>query len=113
MGIATVVGRSLHLAPPFVGPVRHRSSAPGMSGADLSQSGSIPFPNSVRSVTRSPAEAGSPPGAAGQPGGTCEVVAIDGPSGAGKSTVARLLAQQLDYQYLDTGAMYRAITWHL
>lgn len=37
-------------------------------------------------------------------------IAIDGPAGAGKSTVARLLAQKLDYLYLDTGAMYRAIT---
>lgn len=36
------------------------------------------------------------------------VVALDGPSGTGKSTVARRLAQQLDAQYLDTGAMYRA-----
>ena len=41
-----------------------------------------------------------------------EVVAIDGPSGAGKSTVARLCADRLDFQYLDTGAMYRAVTWH-
>jgi cytidylate kinase len=39
-------------------------------------------------------------------------VAIDGPSGAGKSTVARQLAQRLGFQFLDTGAMYRAITWH-
>lgn len=38
------------------------------------------------------------------------VVAIDGPSGAGKSTVARQLAQQLGFAFLDTGAMYRAIT---
>jgi cytidylate kinase len=41
-----------------------------------------------------------------------EVVAIDGPSGAGKSTVARALAQRLGFAYLDTGAMYRAVTWH-
>lgn len=41
-----------------------------------------------------------------------EVVAIDGPSGAGKSTVARQLAQRLGFSFLDTGAMYRAITWH-
>lgn len=41
-----------------------------------------------------------------------EVVAIDGPSGAGKSTVARALAERLGYSFLDTGAMYRAITWH-
>lgn len=37
-------------------------------------------------------------------------IAIDGPAGAGKSTVARLVAQRLGYKYLDTGAMYRAIT---
>jgi cytidylate kinase len=39
------------------------------------------------------------------------VVAIDGPAGAGKSTVARRLAQRLGFRYLDTGAMYRALTW--
>ncbi len=38
-------------------------------------------------------------------------VAIDGPSGTGKSTVSRLLAQRFGGQYLDTGAMYRAVTW--
>ncbi len=37
------------------------------------------------------------------------VVAIDGPAGAGKSTVARLLARELSYLYIDTGAMYRAV----
>ena len=41
-----------------------------------------------------------------------DVVAIDGPSGAGKSTIARRLAARLGYSFLDTGAMYRAITWH-
>jgi pantoate ligase/cytidylate kinase len=39
------------------------------------------------------------------------IVAIDGPAGAGKSTVARLVAQALNLLYLDTGAMYRAVTW--
>jgi len=39
------------------------------------------------------------------------VVAIDGPAGAGKSTVARALADRLGFRYLDTGAMYRALTW--
>ncbi|MGI6037873.1 MAG: (d)CMP kinase [Limnochordia bacterium] len=41
------------------------------------------------------------------------VIAIDGPAGAGKSTVARRLAQVLGYTYIDTGAMYRAITLYL
>jgi cytidylate kinase len=39
------------------------------------------------------------------------IVAIDGPAGAGKSTVAQRLAEQLGFRYLDTGAMYRALTW--
>ena len=38
------------------------------------------------------------------------IIAIDGPAGAGKSTVARALARRLGYLYLDTGAMYRAVT---
>lgn len=38
-------------------------------------------------------------------------IAIDGPAGAGKSTVAHLVAQKLNYLYIDTGAMYRAVTW--
>ena len=37
------------------------------------------------------------------------IVTIDGPSGAGKSTISRLLARELGYAYLDTGAMYRAV----
>ena len=39
------------------------------------------------------------------------IVAIDGPAGAGKSSVARALAARLGFKYLDTGAMYRALTW--
>jgi cytidylate kinase len=39
------------------------------------------------------------------------IIAIDGPAGAGKSTVARTLAERLGFRYLDTGAMYRALTW--
>jgi len=39
------------------------------------------------------------------------IIAIDGPAGSGKSTSAKLLAQKLGYLYIDTGAMYRAITF--
>ena len=42
-----------------------------------------------------------------------KIIAIDGPSGAGKSTVARLLAEELGFQYLDTGALYRAVALNL
>lgn len=38
-------------------------------------------------------------------------IAIDGPAGAGKSTIAKLLAEKLNYVYIDTGAMYRAVTY--
>lgn len=38
-------------------------------------------------------------------------IALDGPAGAGKSTVARLVAKELGFVYVDTGSMYRAITW--
>jgi len=38
------------------------------------------------------------------------IIAVDGPSGAGKSTVARILAKRLGFLYIDTGAMYRALT---
>lgn len=40
-------------------------------------------------------------------------IAIDGPAGAGKSTIARMVAKRLGYVYVDTGAMYRAVTWHM
>ncbi len=39
------------------------------------------------------------------------IIAIDGPSAVGKSTIAKLIAQKLGYLYIDTGAIYRAITW--
>ncbi|WP_284640275.1 (d)CMP kinase [Paenibacillus silviterrae] len=40
-------------------------------------------------------------------------IAIDGPAGAGKSTIARLVAEALGFVYVDTGAMYRAVTWKI
>ncbi len=40
-------------------------------------------------------------------------IAIDGPAGAGKSTIARRLAQELGYQYVDTGAIYRTVAYFL
>ncbi|MCA9732400.1 MAG: (d)CMP kinase [Deferribacteres bacterium] len=43
-------------------------------------------------------------------GKTHEIIAIDGPAGSGKSTTARLVAQKLGFTYLDTGALYRAVT---
>jgi len=39
------------------------------------------------------------------------IIAIDGPSGSGKSTTARAIAQRANWSYLDTGALYRAVTW--
>lgn len=39
------------------------------------------------------------------------IIAIDGPAGSGKSTASRIVADRLNYLYVDTGAMYRALTW--
>ncbi|MBE3128166.1 MAG: (d)CMP kinase, partial [Actinobacteria bacterium] len=39
-----------------------------------------------------------------------KIITIDGPAGSGKSTIAKLLARELGFNYIDTGAMYRAIT---
>jgi cytidylate kinase len=39
------------------------------------------------------------------------IIAIDGPAGSGKSTVARLIASRLDFKYIETGSMYRAVAW--
>jgi small subunit ribosomal protein S1 len=40
-----------------------------------------------------------------------KIVTVDGPAGSGKSTIAKLLANRIGYSYLDTGALYRAVTW--
>ena len=45
--------------------------------------------------------------------GLYKIITIDGPSGAGKSTVAKLIADKLGFKYLDTGAMYRAVTLYI
>lgn len=45
--------------------------------------------------------------------GLYKIITIDGPSGAGKSTVAKLIADKLGFKYLDTGAMYRAVTLYM
>ena len=42
-----------------------------------------------------------------------QVIAIDGPSGSGKTTIARLIAKELGFNYLDTGALYRAVAMAL
>ena len=42
-----------------------------------------------------------------------QVIALDGPSGSGKSTVAKMVAQQLNLIYIDTGAMFRAVAYAL
>lgn len=42
-----------------------------------------------------------------------QVIAIDGPAGSGKTTIAKLIAQELGYSYLDTGALYRAVAFFL
>ena len=38
------------------------------------------------------------------------IIAVDGPAGAGKSTIAKIIAKKLNINYIDTGAMYRAVT---
>lgn len=45
--------------------------------------------------------------------GSYKIITIDGPSGAGKSTIAKLIADKLGFKYLDTGAMYRAVTLYI
>ena len=55
--------------------------------------------------------AASPPPAPPPDGPAPVVIAIDGPSASGKSTLARRLARELGFAYVDTGAMYRAFAW--
>lgn len=47
------------------------------------------------------------------PAGAHRVVAIDGPAASGKSSVARALARRIGFEYVNSGAMYRAVTWHV
>lgn len=47
------------------------------------------------------------------PSSSHRVVAIDGPAASGKSSVAKQLARRIDFAYVNSGAMYRAVTWHL
>ncbi len=72
--------------------VGHAGSIP--SGGSCSEGVLTPAGTSVLGVSDSPL-----------------VIAIDGPAGSGKSTVAKLLAQALGLEYLDTGAMYRSVTF--
>ncbi len=66
----------------------------------LSPEGADPLPQEQQSAVPPSPKTGRRP-----------LIAIDGPAGAGKSSVARAVAAQLQLLYLDTGAMYRAITW--
>lgn len=50
---------------------------------------------------------------AGRPMTAPTVIAIDGPAGSGKSSVSKEVARRLGYAYLDTGAAYRAVAWHV
>ena len=47
------------------------------------------------------------------PSSSYRVIAIDGPAASGKSSVAREVARWLDFAYVNSGAMYRAVTWHV
>ena len=47
------------------------------------------------------------------PSSSHHVIAIDGPAASGKSSVAQELARRLDFVYVNSGAMYRAVTWHV
>jgi cytidylate kinase len=80
------MGVGVAIATPRVGLVRGRSTGPMRSSV-----------NPLAPIDRA---AASP-----------LVVAVDGPSGSGKSTVSRAVARRLGLRYLDTGAMYRAVTW--
>lgn len=103
--LAPQVAGSLHSAPLFVGPrVRHRIvAAVVVRPRSFPIRFEVPVPRVIVPPSAADAAAASSP---------TLVVAIDGPSGAGKSTVARQLAAKLGFAFLDTGAMYRAITWH-
>lgn len=64
-----------------------------------------------RSFERHPVSTDAPAQGTGQPSTAGLVIAIDGPSGSGKSSTSRGVAARLGLRYLDTGAMFRAVTW--
>ena len=39
------------------------------------------------------------------------IIAMDGPAGSGKSTIAKIVAEKLNFRYIDTGSMYRSVAW--
>ncbi len=85
------------------------SSVP-TSTTEASEAEAAAQPVADRRATGEAGLSAPPPGGSGA-GEAVSVVTIDGPAGAGKSTVAREVARSLGFRYIDTGAMYRAVTW--
>src|SRR5262252_6645725 len=89
---------------------------PGAGGRPLGRPGRGGVAGNIASVRHSAAEIGAAGRAARRGGRLPEVaaalvIAVDGPSGSGKSSAAKGAAVALGLRYLDTGAMYRAVTW--
>ena len=87
-----------------------RIADPGVRGQDLPRLLGRARPAPVRRTCRQPIRVDLPMSHPDENGST-RVIAIDGPAGSGKSTVARAVAARTGLDYLDTGAMYRAVTF--
>jgi cytidylate kinase len=96
----------------LVDPAVDSGSAPAVASGALFSNPDRSNPRSAARIVHLVSTSSSQPSTANAVPDPTAVVAIDGPSGAGKSTVARQLAQKLGFAFLDTGAMYRAVTWH-